>query len=130
MEQLLKKLTLDFWAKGRHKISPEKFFDIESGLLLDVRSREEAASISIKMGCHLNIECLNIPVNEIPDRIDEISEERSVAVFCPAGVRSAIVYAYLLSKGFPDVHILEGGYTALTEAVRPGKIFKVLKKGK
>ena len=130
MEQILKNLTLDFFGEGKHKISPEKFFEIENGFLLDVRSKEEAASILIKMELHPNIESKNIPVNEIPDRIDEIPKEKSVAVFCSAGVRSAIVYAYLLSKGFSNVRILEGGYPALTEALKPGKVLKVLKSQK
>lgn len=127
MEQALKSLTLEFFGKGKHKISPEKFFEIENGFLLDVRSKEEAASISIKMEVHPNIESKNIPVNEIPDRIDEIPKEKFVAVFCSAGVRSAIVYAYLLSKKISNVRILEGGYPALTEALKPGKVLKVLK---
>jgi len=130
MEQILKSLTIDFFGKGKHKISPEKFFEIENGILLDVRSKEEAGSISIKMEYHFNVESINIPINEIPDRIDEIPKEKSVAVFCPANVRSAIVYAYLLSKGFPDVRIVEGGYSALTEALKPGKVLKVSQKEK
>jgi len=130
MEQVLKNLTLDFFGEGKHKISPEKFFEIENGFLLDVRSKEEAVSILIKMELHPNIESKNIPVNEIPDRIDEIPKEKFVAVFCSAGVRSAIVYAYLLSKGFSNVRILEGGYPALTEALKPGKVLKVLKSQK
>jgi len=127
MEQVLKNFTLDFFGKGKHKILPEKFFEIENGFLLDVRSREEAASLLIKMEIHPNIEYKNIPINEIPNRIDEIPKEKFVAVFCSAGVRAAIVYAYLLSKGFSNVRILEGGYTTLTEALKPGKILKVLK---
>jgi len=126
MEQILKSLTIDFFGKGKHKISPEKFFEMENGILLDVRSKEEAGSISIKMEYHFNVESINIPIDEIPDRIDEIPKEKSVAVFCPANVRSAIVYAYLLSKGFPDVRIVEGGYSALTEALKPGKVLKVV----
>jgi len=127
MEQVLKKLTLDFFGEGKHKVTPEKFFEIENGFLLDVRSKEEAVSLWIKMELHPNIESTNIPVNEIPDRIDEIPKEKFVAVFCSAGVRAAIVYAYLLSKGFSNVRILEGGYLALTEALKPGKVLKVLK---
>jgi len=127
MEQVLKNFTLDFFGKGKHKILPEKFFEIENGFLLDVRSREETASLLIKMEIHPNIEYKNIPINEIPNRIDEIPKEKFVAVFCSAGVRAAIVYAYLLSKGFSNVRILEGGYTTLTEALKPGKILKVLK---
>jgi len=130
MEQILKSLTLDFFGKGKHKISPEKFFEMENGILLDVRSKEEAGSISIKMEYHFNVESINIPINEIPDRIDEIPKGKFVAVFCPANVRSAIVYAYLLSKGFSDVRIVEGGYSALTEALKPGKVLKVLQSKK
>jgi len=129
MEQILRNLTLDFFGKGKHKITPEKFFEIEDGIFLDVRSKEEAASISIKMEYHLNIHCINIPINEIPDRIDEIPKEKPIAVFCPANVRSAIVYAYLLSQGFSDVRIVEGGYSALTEALKPGKLLKVVQGG-
>ena len=128
MEQILKSLTLDFFGKGKHKISPEKFFKIENGFLLDVRSKEEAGSIVIKMEYHPNVECKNIPIDEIPDRISEIPKEKSVAVFCSANVRSAIVYAYLLSKGFSDIRIVEGGYSALTEALKPGKVLEVLQK--
>jgi len=130
MEKILKSLTLDFFGKGKHKISPEKFFEKETGMLLDVRSKEEAGSISIDMEYHSNVESINIPVNEIPDRIDEIPKEKFVAVFCPANVRSSIVYAYLLSKGFTNIRIVEGGYAALTEALKPGHVLKALERRK
>ena len=130
MEQILKSLTLDFFGKGKHKISPEQFFEMENGLLLDVRSKEEASSISIGMKCHSNLESLNIPINEIPDRIDEIPKTKFIAVFCPANVRSSIVFAYLLLKGFMEVRIVEGGYSALTEALKPGQVLKVIKNKK
>ena len=126
MEQVLRNLTLNFFGKGKHKISPDKFFEIENGFLLDVRSKEEAGSISIKMKFHPNIVCINIPINEVPDKINEIPKDKSIAVFCPANVRSAIVYAYLLSKGFSDVCIVEGGYSALTDALKPSKVLKVV----
>ena len=130
MEQILKSLTLDFFGKEKHKISPEKFFDMENALLLDVRSKEESDSISIKLKHHSNVESLNIPINEIPDRIDEIPKTKFIAVFCPANVRSAIVYAYLLSKGFTEVRIVEGGYSALTEALKPGQVLRVIQSEK
>ena len=49
-------------------------------------------------------------------------------LFCPTNVRSAIVYAYLLSKVFSDVRIVEGGYLTLTDALQPGKVFKVIQR--
>ena len=130
MEQILKNLTLDFFGKGKHKISPEKFFEMENGILLDVRSKEEAGSITIKMEYHFDVESMNIPINEIPDRIDEIPKGKFVAVFCPANVRSAIVYAYLLSKGFSNVRTVDGGYSALTDALKPGQVLKVVQSRK
>lgn len=126
MEQILRNLTLDFFGKGKHKLTPEKLFEIEDVFFLDVRSTEEATSISINMECHPNIECRNIPIDEIPDRIHEIPKKKFIAVFCPANVRSAIVYAFLLSKSFSSVRIVEGGYSALTDAIKPGKILKTI----
>ena len=126
MEQVLRKLTLAFFGKGNHKVSPDKFFEMEKGFLLDVRSREEADSISIAMNLHSNIESKNIPVHEIPDRLDEVPKDKPVGVFCPANVRSAITYAYLLSKGFSDVRIIDGGYAELTGALMPGSVLKVI----
>lgn len=126
MENILRNFTLDFFGKGKHKVSPEKFFEMETCILLDVRSKEEAGSISIKMDFHSNVECINIPINEIPDRLHEIPKGKSIGVFCSSDVRSAIIYAFLLSKEFPNVRILEGGYSALTESLKPGKILKAV----
>ncbi|ACL06407.1 rhodanese-like domain-containing protein [Desulfatibacillum aliphaticivorans] len=130
MEQVLKKLTLEFFGKGKHKITPQKFFEMENAFLLDVRSKEEADSIPIAMKAHPNIEAKNIPVHEIPDRLDEAPKNKPIGVFCPANVRSAIAYAYLLSKGFSDVRIIEGGYSDLTDALKPGPLLKSLQGGK
>jgi len=126
LEQILKKFTLEFFGKGKHKILPEIFFETENGFLLDVRSKEEAGSLFIRMDYHPNIECRNIPIDELPDRIDEIPHDTSIAVFCSGTARSAIAYTYLLSKGYSNVHIIVGGYPALTEALMPGKVLKAL----
>jgi rhodanese-related sulfurtransferase len=117
-------MTLDFFGKGKHKITPEKLFETENVFLLDVRSREEAGSISINMAYHGNVECKNIPVNELPDRLNDVPKDKLIAVFCPANVRSTMAYIYLLSIGFTDVRVVEGGYSELTEAVKPGKVLK------
>jgi len=124
MEKVLKKMTLDFFGRGKHKISPDKFFETDNAYFLDVRSKEEAETITINLKHHKNVECRHIPINEVPDKIEEIPKNKLTAVFCSAGTRAAIVYAYLLSKGFSSVRILDGGYSALTEALKPGKILK------
>ena len=126
MEQSLRNMTLEFFGSGKHKISPDNLLKKKNVLLLDVRTKEEYESISIKFGGFSNIICKNIPLNELPDRIDEISKERFIAIFCPANFRSSMTYIYLLSKGFTNVRIIEGGYAALTDAIMPGKLLKII----
>lgn len=130
MEQILKRFTLEFFGKGKHKISPEKFFETERGFLLDVRSKEEAGSLSVRLDYHPNIECKNIPLDELPDRINEIPYDASIALFCSGSTRSTIAYIYLLSKGYSNVRIIVGGYSDLTEALMPGKVLKALQNNK
>lgn len=130
MEPVLRKLTLEFFGKGKHKISPDNFFQLENGVFLDVRSKEEADSISIGLKTQPHTESKNIPVHEIPDRLSELPKDKPIGVFCPANVRSAITYAFLLSKGFLQVYIIEGGYADLTDALKPGPVFKLLQSKK
>ncbi len=130
MEQVLGKLSLDFFGRGKHKISPERFFEKKNAIFLDVRSKEEADTLDIKLKNHSNIESINIPVDKIPGEIDKLSKEKFIGVFCPGSVRSSVVYAYLLSKGFSDVRIIMGGYPALTEALKPGKVLQAVLAGK
>lgn len=126
MENVLKSMTLEFFGKGQHKITPEKLLSTDAALFLDVRSNEEIASLPFPMGVHKNIDSLHIPINEIPGRIGEIPNDKPAGIFCPAGVRASIVYAYLRAKGYDNVRVLEGGYAALTDALKPGKLIAVL----
>jgi rhodanese-related sulfurtransferase len=130
MEQVLKSFTLDFFGKGKHKISPAAFFEKDDTFFLDVRTTEEANSLGIDLKLHDWVQCINIPTNEVPDRLDEIHRDKFIAIFCPASVRSALVYAFLLTKGFSDVRILMGGYAALTDALLPGKVLQLTLKDK
>ena len=124
MEEILQQFTLDYFGRGKHKTTPEALLETGNALLLDVRSQEEAESLAISLAFHENVKCLNIPIHEIPDRIQEIPKGKAIGVFCPANVRSTLVYAFLLMRGFEDVRIVVGGYAALTEALMPGKLLK------
>lgn len=126
MEAVLNNFTLEFFGKGKHKTSAAAFFQMEDAVLLDVRSNEEAASLPLALGHHTNIETLAIPINEIPERLTEIPKDKSIGVFCPSNVRSAIVYTFLLTKGVEDVRIIDGGYAALIQEFMPGKILQAV----
>ncbi len=127
MESLLKNMTLDFFATGQHKIAPDQLMQKQNVFLLDVRSKEEAETISLEFKHHPNITYKNIPLNELPDKVNHIPKEKFIAIFCPANVRSSIAFAYLLSQGFRDVRIILGGYAGITEEAKPGKVFKAIK---
>lgn len=53
---------------------------------------------------------LHIPMNSIPDRLDDLPRDRPIAVMCAHGNRSYGVTAYLREQGF-DAHNLTGGIT-------------------
>jgi rhodanese-related sulfurtransferase len=126
MEKALKKLTLEFFGKGKHKIKPEELFTMKGAVLLDVRTAEEVDTVSFGLKHHRNIEVLNIPLHQLPDRLREIPEGKPIALFCSTVVRSAIAYAYLLEHGFSEARIFEGGYATAVEALKPKMVLKVL----
>ncbi len=127
MEEVLKKLTLDFFGAGCHKITPSKLLSMDRAVFLDVRSLEERETLGIHLKHHQGIQFLHIPLDELPDRFDEIPRDCLIGIFCPANVRSTIAMVYLLYKGYSDVKIIEGGYAALTDEMKPGKVLKLVK---
>lgn len=63
----------------------------------------------------------NIPLNEVPERVDEFRQmEAPIVLCCRSGVRSAQALAYLRAQG---VQGLEngGGWMEVEEALRTGK---------
>lgn len=125
MEQILKSFTLDFFGKGKHKISPAIFFERDDTVFLDIRAVEETKCLAIELTLHDWVKYINIPTNEIPDRLDEIPRDKFIGIFCPTNIRSGFVYPFLLSKGFSDVRIIMGGYAALTDEMLPGKVLQL-----
>jgi len=70
---------------------------------------------------------LHIPLDELPDRYQEIPEKPPIGIFCSAVVRASIAYAYLRTKGHANVYVLEGGYAALVEELKPGKVLRQMR---
>lgn len=70
--------------------------------LLDVRTREECRSGALNG-------FVNIPVDELRERIGEIEKDKPVYIICQSGLRSYIAARILAGKGF-DVYNFAGGY--------------------
>ena len=83
-------------------------------LLLDVRTPEEYASGHVPGA-------LNIPIDELPARIGEISAQREqpVVVYCERGPRAARAEGELVAAGFTSVRPLAGHMSAWREAGLP-----------
>jgi NADPH-dependent 2,4-dienoyl-CoA reductase/sulfur reductase-like enzyme/rhodanese-related sulfurtransferase len=74
----------------------------ERSLLVDVRTLQEYADGHIPGA-------VNIPVDELRSRLDELPRDRDLAVYCQVGQRGYLATRILLQSGFKAVNI-GGGY--------------------
>jgi len=81
-------------------------------VLLDVREPYERDLAAIEPSIH-------IPMQEVPERTQELPNDREIVVYCHAGTRSAMVAAFLEAHGFRAVSNLEGGIDAWSRTVDP-----------
>ncbi|MEO6031357.1 MAG: rhodanese-like domain-containing protein, partial [Burkholderiaceae bacterium] len=63
---------------------------------------------------------LHMPMNEVPQRLDELDATQPVVCICHHGVRSAQVAAFLERQGFEATYNLVGGIDAWSMQVDPG----------
>ena len=75
-----------------------------NNFLLDVRSPAEVARGNIKGA-------LNIPVNQIRKKLNELPRDRTIDIYCAVGIRSYIASRILRQKDF-DAKSLSGGYSS------------------
>jgi len=74
-------------------------------VLLDVREPWEFQT------CHI-AGSVPIPMNSIPERLQELEEDASIVCICHHGARSMSVAAFLERNGFTQVTNLTGGVHA------------------
>jgi len=55
---------------------------------------------------------INIPVNQLRGRLQEIPKDKPIIIYCAVGLRGYIASRILLENGFTDVQNLSGGYTS------------------
>lgn len=60
-----------------------------------------------------------IPMDQIPERLNEISREEEVILMCRSGKRSMAVLEYLQSQGYTRVKNLVGGLLAWSDEIDP-----------
>ena len=85
-------------------------------LLLDVREAWEVRLARIDLAGTVT---LHIPMDQIPQRLDELDASQPVVCICHHGVRSAQVVAFLLQRGHPRAYNLAGGLDAWSTQIDP-----------
>jgi rhodanese-related sulfurtransferase len=114
LEDILRQKTREFLASQLKITAPEFYGAWKEGkaVILDVRSNEEVELVKIGPAIH-------IPLNELPDRWEELPRDRLIAVFCPGKIRAGLAYAFLRSKGFKEVKVLNASLDDLAALERP-----------
>lgn len=80
--------------------------------LIDVRTHEEFSFGTIPGA-------VNVPLDELRDRLDDIPEDRPVVLFCAVGLRGYLALRILIGRGYKNVRNLIGGYKTYAAAVAP-----------
>ena len=72
-------------------------------LLLDVRTQKEYEAGRI-------MDAINIPVDELRERIAEIPTGKTIYIYCLGGLRGYLAQRILMQNGYTDTLNLSGGY--------------------
>jgi rhodanese-related sulfurtransferase len=83
-----------------------KWLQEQDVLLLDVREAEERAAGYIPGSVH-------IPMNWVPYRLERLSKEQTIVVYCAHGVRSLGVTEFLRRQGYQASSLRGGIYSWL-----------------
>ena len=80
----------------------------EPFLVVDVREGYEWQQVHLP--ANIGFEVLHIPMNSIPERLDDLPRDRPLAILCAHGNRSYGVTHFLVEQGFQASNI-SGGIT-------------------
>jgi len=86
--------------------------DLSKVTLVDVRTADEASLGSIPGA-------VNIPLDDLRERMDEIPTDRPVYLFCGVGLRGYLASNILKGHGYKDVRNLIGGLKTYESATKP-----------
>ena len=86
--------------------------EMENKFLLDVRTQDEFALGSLPGA-------INIPLDELRDRMSELPKDRMIYTFCAVGLRGYLAYRILTQHGFDKVRNLSGGLKTYRAATAP-----------
>ncbi|MBW3698088.1 CoA-disulfide reductase [Vibrio sp. T187] len=75
----------------------------DNQLLLDVRNPSELTNVGYLPGA------INIPVDQLRNRMDELPKDKEIVIYCQVGLRGNVAYRQLVNSGFKARNLI-GGY--------------------
>ena len=118
MENLIRKIEPK--NMGEVRIEVDEFIDLyndSKAEFVDVRADFETKVWGFNFG-------LKIPVNELPDHLDELPKDKLIVVACPNVDRSNMARTYLSLQGYKSKYLI-GGLLNLTTVLRGGGTKKI-----
>lgn len=88
------------------EISAEMAFQLDSVQFIDLREYHEKPSVAIS-------NCVQIPLNNLEKRLDEIHSEKKIILFCQTGIRSKQAINILQKHNFNNCYSLKEGVSAI-----------------
>ncbi|MBR3071406.1 MAG: rhodanese-like domain-containing protein [Fibrobacter sp.] len=100
VEQKVAPITMIDWQKA---------FEMNKAgaVLLDVRTPAEVAKGMASEAA------VNVPLQELPQRLSEVPKDKDLLVYCRSGKRSMAASKFLVENGYTRVFNVEGGILAL-----------------
>jgi len=98
------------------RVDVEKMIELlneDKAILLDIRYPFETKVWSLGFA-------VQIPYNELPDRLNELPKNKAIVCACPEYYRSNMAKEYLRYKGF-DAKTLDGGLLGIISRLKGGK---------
>lgn len=102
VEQKVAPITTIDWAKA---LEMQK----AGALLIDVRTPAEVAKGMASESA------VNIPLQEIPQRLSEFPKDKDLLIYCRSGKRSMAASKFLVENGYTRVFNIDGGIMALPQ---------------
>ena len=106
----------DYQERQDMKIQMPELFELYAkgeAQIIDIRFNEEYEAWHIGFGDH-------IPLNELPDRLDEIDKSKTIVTMCPHYDRSEIARLFLKLKGY-NARYLNDGMLKVVDYLRGDK---------
>ena len=113
----------DYQERQDMKIQMPELFELYAkgeAQVIDIRFNEEYEAWHVGFGDH-------IPLNELPERLDEIDKNKTIVTMCPHYDRAEIARLFLKLKGY-NARYLNDGMLKVVDYLRGDKARDYMKK--